>query len=105
MTKCIVCEVRPVNGNPDGMCAQCHTKVEKEHNLRRREKPFRYVTYKGHVVGMYRQPNGTLKPRLLGISPDRLPKSITLNLNTYLEGFTRDQIKKLKKCVQQLVHA
>ena len=104
MSKCVICDVRPVNGNPEGMCAHCFAKVERERQLRRPQKPFRYVTYQGHVVGMFRNQGGTLSPRLLGIAPKRLPKSITLDLNRYLDGFSRDQIKKMKKCVQQLVH-
>lgn len=105
MCKCVICDVRPVNGNPEGMCAHCHSKVERERMLRRPEKPFRYVTYQGHVVGMFRSQDGKLSPRLLGIAAERLPKSITLDLNRYLNGFTRDQIKKMKKCVFQLTQA
>ena len=102
--KCHICGVRPVNGNPEGMCSQCHARVERERKLRRPEKPFRYVTYRGHVVAMFRNQDGKLRPELSGINPNRLPKSITLNLNRYLDGFDRSQIKKLKRCVQELVH-
>jgi len=104
-TKCVICDVRPVNGNPEGMCAHCYARVERERQIHRPEKPYRYVTYQGQVVGIFRsQNNGKLFPRLLKRSPDRLQKSITLDLNCYLEGFSRDQIKKLKKCVLQFTH-
>jgi hypothetical protein len=104
MTKCVICDERPTrNGN--GLCSICNDKVNSESKSRQPAKPFRYVTYRGHVVGMYPSGNGALQPRLLGISAKRLPKSITLDLNTYLEGFDRVTIKQLKATVLQLAHA
>jgi hypothetical protein len=105
MAKCIICNQRPANGNLEGFCGPCFNKVQAERRARRKEKPFRYVTYRGDVVGMFPVGGGVLRARLLGVSPDRLPKSITLDLNTYLEGFEREQIKRLKACVLQLAHA
>jgi hypothetical protein len=104
MTKCIICDQRPSHkGN--GFCATCEDKINSERKSRQPAKPSRYVTYRGHVVGMYPTGDGTLKPRLLGISAKRLPKAITLDLNHYLEGFNRATIKRLKATVLQLAHA
>jgi hypothetical protein len=38
----------------------------------------------------------------MSTDPQRLPKGITLDLNTYLEGFTREQVKRLKASVLRL---
>lgn len=104
MTKCIICDERPsLKGN--GLCSHCEDRVNRERKSRQPDKPHRFVTYRGHVVGMYRTGNGTLKPRLLNRNPDRLPKSKTFDLNRYIEGFTREQVKRLKATVLQLAHA
>ena len=104
VTKCIICRQRPgLNGN--GICASCQQKLDKEAKAHKPDKPFRYVTYRGHVVGMYPSGSGALKPRLLGRNPDRLPKGKTLNLNHYIEGFDRGTIKRLKATVLSLAGA
>jgi hypothetical protein len=104
MTKCIVCHQRPgLNGN--GLCHNCQQKVDSENKARQPDKPFRYVTYRGHVIGMYPSGNGTFKPRLLGRNPDLLPQGTTLDLNHYIEGFSRETIKKLKATVLSLAGA
>jgi len=68
-------------------------------------KPRHFLTYRGHVVGLF--PNGgkTLKAQLLKRSPKGLPKRRTLDLNIYCEGFTRETIKSFKACILQLTHA
>lgn len=104
MTKCIICGERP-SRNGNGLCNPCQQRVDKETKDRTPDKPYKYVTYRGHVVGMFPAGKGTLKPRLLSRSPKGLPKSRTLDLNTYLEGFDRDTIKRLKAVVLQLAHA
>lgn len=104
MTKCVICDKRPsLNGN--GLCSLCEDRINRERKSRQPDKPQRFVTFRGHVVGMYRTGNGTLKPRLLNRNPKRLPKSITLDLNHYIEGFDRGTIKRLKATVLQLAHA
>jgi hypothetical protein len=104
MTKCIICEERPsLNGN--GTCGQCQNRIDKEAKGRKPDKPFRYVTYREHVVGFFPVGDGVLKPRLLSRSPKGLPKSITLDLDHYIEGFSREAIKRLKAVVLQLAHA
>jgi len=103
MTKCVVCERRPAR---DGAyCANCAAKIEAERRRSKPQQPVKFLTYRGHVVGLYRNGNGKLMPRLLKRSAERLPKTKTLDLNTYLEGFTREQVKAFKRCVLELAHA
>jgi len=103
MTRCIICERRPAR---DGAyCGNCAAKIAAQERQSKPEQPVKFLTYQGHVVGLYRNGNGKLTPRLLKRSADNLPKSKTLDLNTYLEGFTREQIKRFKACVFQLAYA
>lgn len=104
MTKCIICNERPgLNG--DGLCNNCQQKVDSLGKARQPDKPFRFVTYRGHVVGMFPSGKGTFAPRLLGRNPDHLPKGKTLNLDHYIEGFSRETIKRLKATVLSLAGA
>lgn len=100
--KCVICERRPAR---DGAyCANCTAEVEAEARRRQAAKPAKFFTYRGHVVGLVPNGNGTLKAILLNRSPEVLPKSKTLDLNHYIEGFTRAQIKQFKACVLQLAY-
>ena len=103
MAKCVICERRPAKLGD--YCANCSTKLENQRNTKANGKPRYFLTYKGHVVGLF--PNGkrTLAPRLLKRSPDHLPKRNTINLNIYCEGYTRERIKAFKACVLKLAHA
>jgi hypothetical protein len=97
---CAICNHRPKA--PGGRyCANCQAKLDKENRLRKAEKPVKFATYRGYVVGFYRQ-NGALVPRLLRRKPEGLPKGNTLNLDHYIEGFTREQAKNLKSAILQL---
>jgi len=97
--KCIICEQRPAR---DGAyCWNCNQKIEAEKRRAKPEKPAKFITYRGYVVGLYHK-NDRLIPELLKRDPENLPKSQTLNLDTYIPGFSREQIKKFKACVLQL---
>jgi len=97
MTKCIICEKRPAQTEA-GYCLNCGGHIEAE-TKRKAIKPFRYVTYKGNVVAFFKNGGDSLIPRLVTRKPECLPKKITLDLNTYIHGFTREQVKKLKRVV------
>jgi len=101
MSKCLICEKRP---RQDGKayCHNCLAKIEADKRRKEATKPVKYLTYKGHVVALYRNGGGKLKGELLRIDPKRLPKAKTLDLNTYLEGFSREQVKRLKASVLKL---
>lgn len=99
MCKCVICERRPANG--DGVhCHNCMVKLQKA--KQNGKKLHRYLTYRGHVVGIYRYPDGRLIGEVLSRDPEKLPKRRTLDLNTYLDGFSRGQVKKLKAQVLAL---
>jgi len=101
--KCLICETRPALKS--GYCANCTAKMEAEERARAHDQPVKFLTYRGHVVGLYPSGNGTLKARLETRSDTSLPKCRTLDLNTYLEGYDRDMIKRFKACVLKLAHA
>lgn len=103
MRKCVICDRRPAKEG--AFCANCNSHIEAERNARQADKPVKFLTYRGHVVGMYPNGNGKLIARLLKRSPKYLPKSRTLDLNTYLHGFTRDKIKAFKRTVLSLANA
>lgn len=104
MTKCIICDQRP-SRNGNGLCNSCENDINRKRSSRQPAKAFRYITYQGHVVAMLSSGNGTLKPQLSNRKPEFLPKATTLDLNTYLEGFNRDTIKRLKALVLSTAHA
>lgn len=102
--KCVLCERRPAKTD-DGYCTNCDQGLDAETRRRENNNPVKFLTYRGHVVGLYHNGGGSLIPRLLKRSPDNLPKKKTLNLNRYIEGFARAEIKRFKACVLQLAHA
>lgn len=99
--KCLVCERRPRHEGK-AYCHNCLVKIEADKRRRQAIKPVQYLTYRGHVVALYPNGDGKLQGKLMSTDPQRLPKGITLDLNTYLEGFTREQVKRLKASVLRL---
>jgi hypothetical protein len=100
---CAICNHRP-KAEGGKYCTNCQAKIDKEKSLRKAEKPFKYATYQGHVVGFYRH-DGVLVPRLLRRKPEGLPKGNTLNLDHYIPGLTREQVKNLKSAIFQLAQS
>jgi len=100
MTKCVICDQRPSRVN--GRCTHCNTQLEAVSTAKAKAQPRNFLTYRGHVVGLF--PNGgkTLVARLLSRSDKYLPKRKTVNLNIYCNGFTREKIKSFKACVLRL---
>ena len=98
---CAICNHRP-RAAGSAYCSNCQAKLDREKRLRRAEQAVKFATYQGHVVGFYRQQNGNLKPRLLQRKPEGLPKGKTLDLNHYIPGFTREEVKRLKSAILQL---
>jgi len=99
--KCVVCGKRP---SPVGQyCHNCTVRIERDKRGKRDEQPVRFLTYRDIVVALY--PNGKegeLRGLVIKRSSDKLPKARTLDLNTYLKGFTREQVKSLKAKVLTL---
>ena len=93
---CVICEKRPaVNGT--GHCANCEAKLAAE---RRRNSPkaFRYATYQGQTI-MFFHDGGALNYKLVQRNPEKLPKDVTIDLNHWCEGYTREQVKKIKAAI------
>ena len=99
---CIICDNRPAVSN--GFCHNCNSKIEsqKRKSKSKAEQPVKFATYQGYVVGFYPNGGGKLVPRLLRRKPENLPRSRTLDLNHYIEGFTRTQVKRIKTVILQL---
>lgn len=102
MTKCIICKRRPSRNG--GYCTNCASKIEADKRCRQADSPVKFLTYRGHVVGLCHN-NGRLTPRLLRRNAETLPRTRTLDLNTYIDGFTREEIKRFKACVLQCANA
>lgn len=100
---CAICGKRPAT--KDGYCHNCNSKLEAEKRRKKPEVPKHYLTYRGHVVGLFPDDNGMLKARLLKRKPENLPKSKTINLNKYCQGYAREQIKAFKRCVLEFANA
>lgn len=99
---CAICDKRPP-AKGQRYCANCQAKLDKEKRQREAEQPIKFATYHGHVIGFYRLgKDGILVPRLLRRKAEGLPKGKTLNLNEYIEGLRRDQVKKIKTAILQL---
>ena len=98
---CVVCDSRPaVKGT--GICHNCGKKIEAETRKAKAQQPVKYATYRGHVVGFFPNDAGALTARLLKRKAEGLPKNKTLDLNTYIEGMTREQVKKIKATILHL---
>ena len=103
MIKCVICNQRPARDG--GYCVNCSAKIAAERGRKRLQEPVKFLTYRGFVVGLYRNGDRTLEARLLKRNPDLLPKKKTLDLNRYVEGFTRERIKAFKACILKLANA
>lgn len=99
--RCIICDKRPAT-QPHYRCANCDAKIKADQRHQKPVQPSNFLTYRGNVVGMYPNGGGVLKARLLMRNPSGLPKGKTINLDAYCEGYTREQVKRLKACVLHL---
>ena len=102
--KCVICERCPAHDG-NGYCVNCAARIEAMRKRNNGQQAFRYLTYRGIVVGLF--PNGgeKLVARLLARKPEGLPKGKTINLDNWCEGYTRDQIKRFKAAVLKLAAA
>jgi len=93
--KCLICGVRPSNGQT--YCKHCTDQIEADKRRKQKPKPFRYATYNGTTVEFHPVGKGVFKAQFCDRNPDTLPQSLLINLNKWCEGFTREQVKKLKR--------
>jgi len=94
--KCQICGLRPASMER-GFCKNCYAKLEAEKRRKRTPAPFRYVTYRGVTVAFHKNGGDRLSPEIVKRDPENLPQKRLINLDQYCPGFTRDQVKKLKR--------
>jgi hypothetical protein len=87
--------VRP--SNRQSYCKQCTAQIEAEKRRKQKPRAFRYATYQGTTIEFHAVGKGVFKPQFCGVNPDTLPQKLLINLNKWCEGFTREQVKKLKR--------
>lgn len=100
--KCLVCEVRPRKpGSP--YCCVCGEKIASQMTNGKTAEPFVYIHWRGAVVGMFPVDGQDIyRPRLLGIDLKYVPKKHLIDLDRFCPGFTRDQVKKMKRAVRSV---
>ena len=100
---CVVCDRLPARDG--GLCHNCNAKLEAGKLKAKGEKAVKFAHYRGNVIGFF--PNGGKKlvARLIRRNPEKLPKNNTLDLNTYIEGMTREQVKRIKSAILTLANA
>ena len=98
LKRCVICD-RGIKG---GIYCRQHQLELAKANKGERFPAFRYVHYRGNVIGLFKNGDGRYKPHYVGVSIAGIPKAKLIDLDHYEEGFTREQIKKLKACVLKL---
>ena len=96
--KCLICQQRP-RLEESRYCGACNDLVQS--NVTTKRRPERYVVYKEYVVGMFKNGSGKLHPEMVKVEIGSIPQKRLLDLNTYIEGFDREQVRSLKKMVLQ----
>ena len=95
--KCQICGLRPA-ATERGFCHNCQNSIDAEKRRKReKNKPFKYATYRGVTVALFKDGGDTLKPQFVTLNPERIARSRLINLDEYCDGFTRQQVKKLKR--------
>ena len=95
--KCHICDLRPA-ATERGFCTNCQNIIDAEKQRKRdKNKPLKYVTYRGVTVALFQDGGDRLKPQFVTLNPERIPRSRLINLDEYCDGFTRQQVKKLKR--------
>jgi hypothetical protein len=94
--KCQICGCRPASSER-GFCKQCEAQLEAAKHRKQAPKAFRYLTYRGVTIEFLNGKGDKLTPQLITRNPETLPKRLLINLDTYCPGFTREQIKKMKR--------
>ena len=106
MLKCLICDLQ-VRAAGSLYCRNCGAKIKAGRTRRSGGQPSTFLVYNDNVVALI--PNGRkdadgcelFESVLLKRKPEGLPKAKTINLNAYCEGYSREQIKKLKAAVKQ----
>jgi len=95
--KCLICGVRPATTEL-GFCHNCQASIDAEKRRKRQaRKADKYVTYRGVTIALRKNGEDKYKAAFSTLNPERIPKSRLINLDIYCPGYTREQIKKLKR--------
>lgn len=94
--KCLICGLRPAR-TERGFCLNCTSQIESDKRRKQQPKPFRYVTYRGVTIEFHNGNGDKLKPQVTTRNPENLPQKLLINLDKYCAGFSREQVKKLKR--------
>lgn len=97
MTKCVICEHHPAEAD-SGYCHNCGDKIASERKRVGVTKPVKYLHYRGTVVALIPNGNGTLRSELSGRSLEGIPACRVIDLDHYVDGFDREMIKRFKRC-------
>lgn len=102
--RCVICGERPAS-QKSAYCPVCNKSLKRNRAKRVRPTIEKFVVYHGFVVGLVRNGDHKYKGQLLNRSVENLPKSKTINLDQYCDGYTREQVKNLQRSVLKTAHA
>lgn len=96
--QCIICD-RPTSGG--FYCREHSLSISKERAAaKRRTREWRtaqlYVRYKGWIVAFWRRGGKLVGDLLLGVRWESVPKARKYDLDSYVVGLNRKQVKRLK---------
>ncbi len=103
--KCLICDERPAQIGC--YCKPCKQQSAKGIRMAREAKvlakPQLYATWRGMAIGFVFNPDTeTFRAQRCNRNIDRLPKKILINLDAYVKGYTREQVKKIKAAIVTL---
>ena len=99
--KCPICDRKTQNGATYCQQHQRELALLKAEKRRSKHSAFKYIVYRGHVVGLFKH-DGKLVPSYVGMSTSGIPKSKLIDLDHYVNGYTREQVKTFKATVLRL---
>lgn len=91
--KCLICDVRPATPGR-AYCGKCAGEIARQ--TPRKEpvrQPYFWITWRGLGVQLVAIDNRAA----MASACIRWPKTKVLDLNTYVPGYTREQVKKFKR--------
>lgn len=99
--KCLICNR---GTKPNAPYCQEHQRELDRQRAEEKKKAdvVKYVTYRGHVVAFYKNGGDSLRASYHGMTTNGIPKGKIINLDVWCEGFTREEIKRLKAVVLRL---
>ena len=100
--KCVICDQRPARSG--AYCHVCEQRIQAERRRKQTPKPAKYIKYRGRAIALFPNGKGKLRAEAVRTSLERLPKTKTIDLDTYVKGYTRDQVKQFKAAIAKLCY-